>query len=92
MTAPEILCTTTRNSAGCGHPVQDHTGSGSPQRDCPCCTWQKSGDGPTVTPSGTAPKPPPADMPPFEQEKWAAMSRVQRRAVVREYRKATRKR
>lgn len=37
MTEP-VLCRSTRNGAGCGHPVGDHDGDRS--RTCCCCNWQ----------------------------------------------------
>jgi hypothetical protein len=26
----------------CGDPVNDHVGQGTPNPDCPCCSWTKN--------------------------------------------------
>lgn len=33
-----VICKSTRNGAGCGHPVTDHDGGA--HRDCCCCNGQ----------------------------------------------------
>jgi hypothetical protein len=72
-----VRCQTTRDSQGCGHPVDWHTGPDSPAQDCPCCSWRKE-----EAPARTMPvrTPPP---PGFPSEKWEMMSRRERRAATK---------
>lgn len=89
-----VLCSSTRDSRGCGHPVDDHTGSATPRPSCDCCSWRQNVPAPAdpqiafygrnraLGTRRDLPKPPPADSG-FDPVKWAAMSRAERRAVTR---------
>jgi hypothetical protein len=94
MRAVPVLCSSTRNSKGCGHPVDDHVGTHTPRPDCDCCSWRQNEPEPadpqlafyganTVNSHRRdLPKPPPADLG-FDPAKWARMTRAERRAVTR---------
>lgn len=60
----------------CGDPTTDHVGPGTPNPDCPCCSWRK-GEHPR---RGPVRMPCPAGVDP---EKWAAMPRRERRELAR---------
>lgn len=40
--AQAVLCLSTKDSPGCNHPVDWHTGSGTPAPNCDCCSWRKN--------------------------------------------------
>lgn len=72
-----VICRSTRQGQGCGHPVDDHVGPGTIQKDCPCCNWSQN------EPSAPLKRGPlglPEGMP---VEKWAVMNRAERRAWKR---------
>ena len=75
--ADVVRCQTTRDSQGCGHPVDWHTGPTGPNPDCPCCGWRKAE---ALERPATVRNPPPPGFPP---EKWEMMSRRERRAMTK---------
>lgn len=76
-----VLCLSTARDPGCGHPVDWHTGAGTPAPDCDCCSWRKNDmDARAQVAQEPARTPVPAGMPP---EKWAVMNRRDRRAWMK---------
>lgn len=75
----QVLCLGGGDGPGCLHPVDWHTGPGTPAPDCECCSWRKAT--PRQEPART---PPPPGMP---VEKWSVMNRRERRAWMRGKRK-----
>jgi hypothetical protein len=66
----------------CHHPTSWHLGGGTPAPECDCCSWRKGAA--EATPSGTVRTPP---APGYSADKWASMSRPERRAAERAARK-----
>lgn len=76
----------------CGHPVEWHVGSATPNVGCDCCSWRKSereltpvtfyGAGVVAETRRDLPAPPPVELG-IDPAKWRAMSRPERRAILR---------